>query len=90
MKVADFWLEAAQMAETWAGIGRAYANRQGVFDREITAETARHLSLLAEAFRHLATEETREIDLEDRVTPVLPEYQVEQVDFLDDDPTDPD
>lgn len=89
MKVADFWLEAAQMADMWAGLGRAHSKRLSPLDRQITEETARHLSLLADSYRQLALQETREIDPDDAPTPATPEYQIELLEDLGDDPTDP-
>lgn len=77
------------MAEQWAGLGRAHSKRLNPTERKINEETARHMTLLANAYRQLALQEKREIDLDDAPTPATPEYQVELLEGLDDDPTDP-
>lgn len=97
MKVADVWMEAAEMAELWAALGRAATRagkdgrrRMSAIEVEITEETARHLVLLGKAFRTRAAQETRAIDFDDQPTPVRGLGEIlDGMMFVDDDPTDP-
>lgn len=80
------------MAELWAAIGRASTRRiPSAIEREITEETARHLVLLAKAFRTRGLQEKRTIDFDDQPTPVRGLGEIlDGMMFEDDDPTDPD
>lgn len=90
MRAADIWIEAAELAEMWAAVGRAGARKlDDAWKADVTEHGIGYIEKLARAFRQLATTETREIDFDDRPTPVALAGTSSAV-LLEGDETDPD
>ena len=70
MKAADVWREAAELAETWAAIGRARAGHMAdAWEEDVTIRACDNLDALARAFRVIGAADRREVDFDDQPTP---------------------